>query len=68
MGNFYDHLFDDLEEVCNITEAWLEDYNTTRPHEALQGLPPRRFALHHAWIYLLINGTKFGRLTRAKEA
>jgi putative transposase len=38
------YLFDDLEEVRNITERWLEDYNTIRPHQALQGLPPRQFA------------------------
>jgi len=38
------YLFDDLEEVRTITEHWLDDYNTIRPHEALQGLPPRPFA------------------------
>lgn len=42
------YLFDDLEEVRTITERWLEDYNTIRPHEALQGLPPRLFAQQHA--------------------
>ena len=42
------YLFDDLEEVRTITERWLEDYNTIRPHEALQGLPPRQFAQLHA--------------------
>jgi putative transposase len=42
------YLFDDLEEVRHITDSWLEDYNTIRPHEALQGLPPRQFALLHA--------------------
>jgi putative transposase len=42
------YLFDDLEEVRLITERWLENYNTIRPHEALQGLPPRLFALQHA--------------------
>ena len=42
------YLFDDLEEVRQITERWLEDYNTIRPHEALQGLPPRHFALQQA--------------------
>jgi len=26
----------------------LEDYNTIRPHEALQGLSPRQFAIQHA--------------------
>jgi putative transposase len=39
------YLFDDLEEVRVITHQWLEDYNTIRPHQALQGLPPRQFAL-----------------------
>ena len=38
------YLFDDLEEVRIITERWLEDYNTSRPHEALQGVSPRQFA------------------------
>ena len=42
------YLFDNLEEVRTITEHWLEDYNTIRPHEALQGLPPRPFAQQHA--------------------
>ena len=42
------YLFDDLQEVRHITKRWLEDYNTIRPHEALQGLAPRQFALQHA--------------------
>jgi putative transposase len=42
------YLFDDLEEVRRITERWLEDYNTIRPHEALKGVSPRQFALLHA--------------------
>ena len=42
------YLFDDLQEVRHITERWLEDYNTIRPHEALQGISPRQFALQHA--------------------
>lgn len=42
------YLFEDLQEVRHITETWLEDYNTIRPHEALQGMPPRLFAQQHA--------------------
>jgi putative transposase len=42
------YLFDDLQEVREITQQWLQDYNTIRPHEALQGLPPRQFALQQA--------------------
>jgi putative transposase len=39
------YLFDDLQEVRHITERWLEEYNSIRPHEALQGFSPRQFAL-----------------------
>jgi putative transposase len=42
------YLFDDLKEVRHITQCWLEDYNTIRPHEALQGVSPRQFAFQHA--------------------
>jgi len=42
------YLFDDLQEVREITQQWLEAYNTIRPHEALQGLPPRQYALQQA--------------------
>jgi putative transposase len=42
------YLFDSLKEVRTITEQWLDDYNTIRPHVALQGLSPRQFALQHA--------------------
>jgi transposase InsO family protein len=31
-----------------LTEKWLEDYNSIRPHEALQGLPPCQFAIQNA--------------------
>lgn len=42
------YLFDDLEEVRTITERWLAEYNTVRPHEALQGLTPRQYAIQNA--------------------
>jgi putative transposase len=42
------YLFDNLDEVREIAEHWLEEYNTIRPHEALQGLSPRQFALQNA--------------------
>lgn len=34
--------------VLLIAEHWIEDYNTTRPHEALQGLSPRQYAIQNA--------------------
>jgi putative transposase len=42
------YLFDNLEEVRLIAEHWLEEYNTIRPHEALQGLSPRQFAIQNS--------------------
>ena len=42
------YLFDNLQEVREITQQWLDNYNTVRPHEALKGLPPRLFTLQHA--------------------
>jgi len=38
------YLFDILAEARAITEEWLEEYNVIRPHEALGGLTPYRYA------------------------
>jgi transposase InsO family protein len=37
------YLFDSLEQVREITEAWLETYNTERPHDSLGQRPPLAF-------------------------
>lgn len=42
------YLFSSLEEVRQIVEPWIEEYNAVRPHEALQGLSPHQFAALHA--------------------
>jgi len=42
------YLFSSLEEVRQIVEPWVEDYNAIRPHAALRGLSPHQFALQHA--------------------
>jgi len=42
------YLFDNLDEVRTITENWREEYNTVRPHEALQGLSPRQYEIQNA--------------------
>ena len=35
------HLFDDLDQVREITDAWLETYNAERaPHGSLGRVPP----------------------------
>lgn len=42
------YLFSSLEQVRQIVEAWIEEYNLIRPHEALQGLSPYQFAAQKA--------------------
>jgi integrase, catalytic region len=37
------HLFEDLEQVRDITDLWLQSYNEERPHESLGNLPPSVF-------------------------
>jgi putative transposase len=34
------HLFEDLDQVREITDSWLQRYNDERPHESLGNLPP----------------------------
>ena len=37
------YLFDTIQEVRDITDEWLKDYNYYRPHDALQGKSPVMF-------------------------
>jgi len=37
------YLFDSLEQVRAVTEAWLATYNTERPHDSLGQVPPLTF-------------------------
>ncbi len=38
-------LFSSLQEVREITELWIEEYNAIPPHDALDGLPPFQHAV-----------------------
>lgn len=37
------YVFASVEEVRAVTEEWMEDYNSERPHDSLGGLPPKTF-------------------------
>jgi len=37
------YVFDSIEQVREITEAWLPEYNEERPHDSLGRLPPLMF-------------------------
>ncbi|MEM9982339.1 MAG: IS3 family transposase [Bacteroidota bacterium] len=38
------HIFDSLEQVSELLEGWIEDFNQLRPHKALKYLSPVAFA------------------------
>lgn len=37
------YLFDSIDEVREVSQVWVDDYNNKRPHDALDGLPPKMY-------------------------
>lgn len=42
------YLFDTINEVREVTQIWVDDYNTLRPHDALGGLSPKMYREKYA--------------------
>jgi len=36
-------MFENIDQLREITELWIVDYNEKRPHDALMGVPPITF-------------------------
>jgi len=37
------HLFDSINQVRDLTESWIPQYNEERPHDSLGRVPPLMF-------------------------
>jgi len=46
------YVFYNLEDVRELTEEWIEEYNERRPHEALNNLTPREYLLKYGQLAL----------------
>lgn len=45
-------IFEDIHQVREQTEIWMNDYNNHRPHESLGNLPPVLYAKNHQRVPL----------------
>ena len=58
------YLFEDLHQVREETEKWMDDYNCHRPHESLQNKSP----LHYDAVDLLKTLKGFQQVNRISSS
>lgn len=44
------HLFETLDDVRDVTEEWIDHYNTEKPHESLGDLTPSEYLLKYGQL------------------
>src|SRR5262249_1428411 len=62
-----DHWFASVPEARTLIEAWRIDYNTVRPHSALDGQTPHQFARFSVGARRLSSARTEGKETKNEE-
>lgn len=63
------YLFRTLNEAREMTERWLAEYNSERPHESLNNLTPEEYRLMAETPEISkVRGNKTGALTRRRDS
>ena len=57
------YLFDNLDEVREVSQEFVDDYNNHRPHDALGGISPRKYRELMAESSNPIEGLRFASAT-----
>jgi hypothetical protein len=50
-----EYLFFELDQVRQLTEEWMDEYNNRRPHESLNNLTPNEWKMKQFKTKLLTN-------------
>jgi putative transposase len=57
------YLFDNIDEVREVTQTWVDDYNCLRPHDALGGLSPKMYREKYAQKTVPAVGLRYASAT-----
>ncbi len=57
------YLFDNIDEVREVTQIWVDDYNCLRPHDALGGLSPKMYREKYAQKNIPAVGLRYASAT-----